>query len=99
MDIAKAKTICADVAEQSARWGKHAGFCQYHLNEIQEALIVMHSAGLFELEGEHEQRVAANRAKGAAEARAKRSLDKQKELERKVKSLEKKVKELSEKEA
>ena len=74
MELDKARKICMDVAAEAARWGKHAGFASYHEDEVREALVTCHESGLFELEGEKEARVKANRAKGAAEARAKRSL-------------------------
>lgn len=70
MDFTKAKQLCHDVAEDRKRWGRHGGFNNYSKDEILEALIVIDEMGYFELGDERDQRVSANRARGAAEARA-----------------------------
>ena len=70
MDINKAARICSDVAENYARWGKHAGFGDFSQREVMDALILLHNEGVFSYPDEHEARVLANRQKAAAEARA-----------------------------
>jgi len=73
MDLDKARQICRDVADEAKRWGKHAGFAGYHQQDVLDALIICHKEGLFDLVGEKEARITANKGKGAAEARAKRA--------------------------
>jgi hypothetical protein len=85
MDLKKAAEICKAIAAEAARWGKHAGFASYHADEVREALITIDEAGLFDLEGEKEARISANKNAGAAKARAVRS---QKALELARKQIE-----------
>jgi hypothetical protein len=85
MELEKAQQICRAVAMEAKRWGKHAGFASYHEDDVRQALVTCHESGLFELTGEKEARVLANRQKGAAEARAKRSLDEVEQLRKVVK--------------
>ena len=71
-DLAKAQEIVSNVIQARARWGKHAGFDVYSDQEVLDALVVIGNAGFLEAElGENlrEALTAANRAKGAAEAR------------------------------
>lgn len=70
MDFTKAQKLCHDVAEDRRRWGRHGGFNNYSKDEVLDALVVINDMGYFELGDERDQRVAANRARGAAEARA-----------------------------
>ena len=83
-DLLKAAEICTHVAESRKRWGRHAGFGEYTPETVLDALLAIHEAGLFELEGEKDARIASNRAKGAAEARAKKYKD---QLDEKTKEL------------
>lgn len=89
MELAKAKTICAEVAAEAKRWGKHAGFASYHVNQVQEALIAIYEAGLFDNVGEREERIAANKNAGAAKARASRAqqmLEEEREVNQQLKA-------------
>lgn len=70
IDIKKAAKMCADVAENYARWGKHAGFGDHSAADVLEAMRLLHNEGVFTYPDEHEARVLANRQKAAAEARA-----------------------------
>ena len=70
IDLEKAAAICAEVASHRARWGKHGGFGSYSSDDVLDALVDAHAAGLFDLSGEKEARVKANRRAAAAEARA-----------------------------
>lgn len=69
-DLDKAAEICAQVAADRIRWGKHGGFNQYSEEQVADALVALHNADVFGMQGEKEERIKANRAKGAAEARA-----------------------------
>lgn len=72
----KAVAIVSRVAEQRKRWGKHSGFAEYTEDDVLDALLFIHGAGLLDFEGDYaqakEDMTASNRAKGAAEARAKK---------------------------
>lgn len=85
MELEKAQRICHEIAREAERWGRHAGFASYHEDEVRRALISCDEAGLFQLVGEKEARVLANRQKGAAEGRAARSQQKVERLEEIIK--------------
>jgi hypothetical protein len=89
VELLKAAQICREVAEESKRWGKHAGFAGYHEEDVREAIIEIHKAGLFDLEGERELRIAARKELGAAKARAARAQNIVDDLRKQLKSLEK----------
>jgi DNA-binding transcriptional regulator PaaX len=82
MELLKAKQICKDIAVEAKRWGRHAGFAGYHEDDVRHALIKVDSSGLFDLEGEKEARVSANKNAGAAKARAARAQKKVERLEK-----------------
>lgn len=72
--LLKAKEIVEEVIALRKRWGRHAGFGAYSSQDVLDALHTIGEAGLLEHKlGENlkEAITAANRAKGAAEARAK----------------------------
>ena len=89
MELSKAQEICNAVAAEAERWGKHAGFASYHPDDVQQALIACKEAGLFDLQGEREARVKANKNAGAAKARAVRAQKKVQELEKKIQDMQK----------
>lgn len=68
--IDKAREICAAVASNRARWGRHAGFGSYSEAEVLDALVEIHEEGYLDsIDNPRKALSAANRAKGAAEAR------------------------------
>lgn len=70
MTVEKAKHICAELAAHKKRWGRHSGNAGIPEAEIREALILLADKGMFDHDDARIDVVAANRAKGAAEARA-----------------------------
>lgn len=71
-ELERARQICESVAAQRARWGRHAGFGEYTADEVLDALMALYEAGGLEEGISRDELSKANRAKGAAEARAKR---------------------------
>lgn len=77
IDISKAKEIIKAIAANRLRWGRHAGLPgDYSLDQVWDALIILNESGVLEHEVDvddlREQMTAANRARGAAEAREKK---------------------------
>ena len=68
--LKKAIDICRGAADDRKRWGRHASFTVHTETQIMDALVCINDSGLLEMGGEKEARIAANRAKGMAEARA-----------------------------
>lgn len=97
MDLEKAAKICADVAEDRKRWGRNAGFANYHQSDVLDAMVAVHEAGLFDEIGKHEELVLANRQKGAAEARATRAQHKVEALQDELERTQKQLADLKEK--
>lgn len=71
-ELDKARAICESVAKQRARWGRHAGFGDFTPEELLDAVMALYEAGGLEAGISRDELSKANRAKGAAEARAKR---------------------------
>jgi len=88
MTLEKAAQICADVAKERIRWGRHAGRAGHRESDVLDALRVAHEEGLFDNAGEKVARVKANRQKAAAEARATKAQNQVKELQEKIEKLE-----------
>lgn len=87
MTLEQAASICKDVALERIRWGRHAGRAGHRQEDVLDALVAAHEAGLFDSVGEKEARVKANRQKAAAEARATKAQNKVEELQEQVEKL------------
>ncbi|MHC4371672.1 MAG: hypothetical protein ACYSW8_28995 [Planctomycetota bacterium] len=72
MNLELAKQICTEVGAERKRWGRHAGAGQWRSEDLLDALMCVYEAGLFDSKIDKDALTKANRAKGAAEARAKR---------------------------
>ncbi len=82
MEVKEAKQILQTVASHRDQWGKHSGWAEYSDQDVLDALLYIHKEGFLDISLEDRdlksQLTAANRAKGAAEARStkdKRRLD------------------------
>ena len=87
MDIEEAKGICKELAEHKIRWGRLAGNANIPEAKIRAALILLYEQGLFDVENDRIDVVAANRAKGAAEARAKKYKNQLDEANKRIEEL------------
>lgn len=88
MTTEEAKRICKELAEHKKRWGKLAGNAGISEAKIRAALVMLYDAGQFDIENDKVDVVAANRAKGAAEARAKKYKNQLDEANEKIVMLE-----------
>jgi hypothetical protein len=71
--LEEARKIVKRVAEQRKRWGKQAGMGEFSEYEILEALKEIDDAGILDAPPFSKEEITKqNRAKGAAEARAKK---------------------------
>lgn len=93
-ELEKAAAICKQVAEDRARWGKHGGFNMYSEQQVLDALVALGQHDVFDQADERAARIAANRAKGAAEARAVKFKHKMQTLEAKLELANETIQEL-----
>jgi hypothetical protein len=71
MKLLKAKAIAKDVAAERKRWGKLGGFGAYHADDVLDALVELHDAGVLEKDATELSKALtkSNRQKAAALAR------------------------------
>ena len=89
MNAEEAKGICKELAEHKKRWGRLSGNARIPEAKIRDALITLYEKGMFDIDDDRVDVVAANRAKGAAEARAKKYKNQLDEANARIQELEK----------